>query len=206
MSDANAGGANTAGGTAGPSLGASTGASPASKPAGTGLLFLREEEMRLAQDLLFFAMRDLGNAADQALANTGLGRAHHRALHFIAAQPGLTVGDLLAILGITKQSLARVLSALMQQGLVRQVQGRTDRRQRHLHLTDAGLALEQTLFECQRARLIAAYRDAGGPAVEGFKRVLRGIMGAPARGFVDTARKTAATPGFTQAAPPGTRR
>jgi DNA-binding MarR family transcriptional regulator len=162
------------------------------KPApGQGLLFLREEEMRLAQDMLFFAMRDLGDAADAVLADSGLGRAHHRALHFIAARPGLTVGDLLGILGITKQSLARVLSALIEAGLVRQNEGRHDRRQRNLHLTEAGIALEAKLFEAQRARLLAAYRDAGGGAVDGFKRVLRGIMGNPARGFVDEARKPA---------------
>lgn len=171
---------------------------PEAKPpaAGAGLLFLREEEMRLAQDLLFFAMRDLGAAADQALASSGLGRAHHRALHFIAAQPGLTVGDLLALLGITKQSLSRVLTALVAQGLVRQAEGRNDRRQRQLFLTEAGAALEQSLFDCQRARLNAAYREAGGAAVEGFKRVLRGIMGAPARGFVDQARKSTSAAGF----------
>ncbi len=169
---------------------------------GTGLLFLREQEMRLAQDLLFFAMRDLGDAADPVLAAAGLGRAHHRALHFIGARPGLTVGDLLAILGITKQSLARVLSALIGQGLVRQTAGRNDRRQRNLYLTDAGAAMERTLFERQRDRLMAAYRDAGGPAVEGFRRVLRGIMGNAARGFVDETRPTRPD----AASPPSVRR
>ena len=52
------------------------------------LLFLREEEMRAAQDLLFFAYRDFTNAADVILAELGLGRAHHRALHFIGRNPG----------------------------------------------------------------------------------------------------------------------
>jgi len=149
------------------------------------LLFLREEQLRLAQDLLFFAYRDFTAAADKVLEERGLGRAHHRALHFIGRNPGLPVGELLSVLRITKQSLARVLSALVEQGLVTQVAGPNDRRQRLLHLTEAGRALERKLFEAQRARLVAAFRETGGPAVEGFRRVLRAIAGPEARSYLD---------------------
>jgi DNA-binding MarR family transcriptional regulator len=151
----------------------------------SSLLFLREEQMRLAQDMLFLAWRDFAGSTDAVLAGAGLGRAHHRALHFIGRNPGMTVGDLLAILHITKQSLARVLASLIERGLVQQAAGRGDRRQRLLTLTDAGIRLERALFECQREILVAAYRDAGGPAVEGFRRVLRGIMGRSARNYID---------------------
>src|SRR5580692_4685460 len=99
------------------------------------------DEIRLAQDLLFFAYRDFTNAADVILEELGLGRAHHRALHFIGRNPGLPVSELIAILRITKQSLARVLTELMEQGLVAQTQGRADRRQRLLTLTPDGQAL-----------------------------------------------------------------
>src|ERR1039458_768592 len=78
--------------------------------------FLHEEDMRLAQDLLFFAYRDFTNAADVILEELGFGRAHHRALHFVGRSPGITVSDLLAILRITKQSLSRVLSVVLEQG------------------------------------------------------------------------------------------
>ena len=154
-------------------------------PAGSGLLFLREEEMRAAQDLLFFAYRDFTNAADVILDELGLGRAHHRALHFIGCNPGITVGDLLGLLRITKQSLARVLTTLVEQGFVAQAQGRADRRQRLLTLTPAGQALERRLFERQRERLLTAYREAGASAVEGFRRVMRGIMDEQARAYLD---------------------
>jgi DNA-binding MarR family transcriptional regulator len=153
--------------------------------AGASLLFLREEQIRQAQDMLFLAWRDFAAAADPLLARHGLGRAHHRALHFIGRSPGLTVTDLLAVLCITKQSLARVLATLVAKGLVTQIAGREDRRQRRLHLTETGTALERSLFDCQRERLLAAYREAGGPAVEGFRRVLRGIMTRAARHTLD---------------------
>lgn len=153
--------------------------------AGAGLLFLREEEIRLAQDLLFFAYRDFTNAADVILEELGLGRAHHRALHFIGRNPGISVSELLAILRITKQSLARVLSTLVEQSLVAQSPGSADRRQRLLTLTQKGEALERRLFDRQRERLSAAYRDAGGAAVDGFRRVMRAIMDESARAYLD---------------------
>jgi DNA-binding MarR family transcriptional regulator len=152
---------------------------------GASLLFLREDEIRMAQDILFFALRDLNAAADGILLELNFGRAHHRCLHWIARKPGLKVGELLGILGITKQSLTRVLGPLIRQGYVAQVPGQHDRRQRLLSLTEKGAALERKLFEVQRERLSTAYREAGGPAVEGFKRVLRGMMLAPGRAYVD---------------------
>jgi DNA-binding MarR family transcriptional regulator len=152
---------------------------------GAGLLFLREDEIRTAQDMLFFALRDLNAAPDELLGELNFGRAHHRCLHWIARKPGLKVGELLMILGITKQSLTRVLGPLILEGYVAQVPGQQDRRQRLLTLTEKGAALERKLFESQRERLGAAFREGGGPAVDGFKRVLRGIMQQQGRDYID---------------------
>lgn len=150
-------------------------------PAGRNLLFLREEELRLAQDLLFFGYRDFTAGADAILADLGMGRAHHRVLHFVGRRPGITVGELLGILAITKQSLGRVLTPLVAEGYVVQSPGRADRRQRLLSLTPKGQALERRLYERQRETVMAAYREAGPAAVEGFRRVMRGLMGPQAR-------------------------
>jgi len=153
--------------------------------AGRSLLFLREEELRLAQDLLFFGYRDFTAGADAILAELGMGRAHHRVLHFVGRRPGITVGELLGILAITKQSLGRVLTPLIGEGFVVQASGRADRRQRLLSLTPKGATLERRLFERQRDTVVRAYREAGPAAVEGFRRVMRGLMGAEARGQLD---------------------
>jgi len=152
---------------------------------GAGLLFLREEEFRAAQDMLFFALRDLTTAPDDFLADLGFGRAHHRCLHWIGRRPGMKVGELLDILAITKQSLARVLGPLIRQGYVVQVKGQNDPRQRLLSLSEKGVALERKLFEIQRERLAAAYREAGGPAVEGFRRVVRAMTKEQGRKYLD---------------------
>lgn len=157
-------------------------AAPAAAPgAARSLLFLREEELRLAQDLLYFGYRDFTAGADRILDQLGMGRAHHRVLHFVGRAPGMKVGELLAILDITKQSLGRVLQPMIDEGYVRQAQGHADRRQRLLTLTEKGEALERRLFEAQRAWVLRAYREAGPEAVEGFRRVMRGLMGEAAR-------------------------
>ncbi len=145
----------------------------------------RNAEMREAQDLLFFAYRDFTNAADEVLAGLGLGRAHHRALHFIGRDPGISVSGLLGILRITKQSLARVLSDLLERGYVAQAPAQGDRRQRLLRLTEAGAALEARLFAAQCARLAPAYAAAGPEAVAGFRAVMRAIMDSAARDYID---------------------
>jgi DNA-binding MarR family transcriptional regulator len=150
-----------------------------------GLLFLREEEFRIAQDTMFFAFRDLSEASDAMLAELGMGRAHHRCLHWIGRKPELKVGELLEILAITKQSLARVLGPLIRQGYVAQAKGQKDRRQRLLTLTEKGATLERRLFEVQRERLATAYREAGGQAVDGFRRVMRGMTKEQGRRCLD---------------------
>jgi DNA-binding MarR family transcriptional regulator len=102
------------------------------------------------------------------------------------------VGELLGILGITKQSLGRVLTPLVEDGYVAQAHGRTDRRQRLLTLAERGAALERRLYERQREAIIRAYREAGPEAVEGFRRVMRGLMGPEARAALDRVERGAA--------------
>ena len=145
------------------------------KPIGKAL-FLREEELRRGIELMFFAYRDFTGEADSILAERNMGRAHHRAIYFIGRHPGITVSDLLGILNITKQSLSRVLSGLMKNEFVLQKTGATDRRQRLLYLTETGVELETRLTALQARRFAAAYREAGADAVDGFQRVLLGLM------------------------------
>ncbi len=112
-------------------------------------------------ELLFFAYRDFTADADEILAELGFGRAHHRALHFICRHPGIRVADLLEILKITKQSLARVLKDLRDRGFIAQLRGKTDRRERLLYPRDEGRALIRRLAGRQSKRINAALKAAG---------------------------------------------
>lgn len=136
----------------------------------------REEAVRQGIELLFFAYRDFTAEPDAILEQHGFGRAHHRVVHFVGRNPHITVGELLGILRITKQSLNRVLGQLVRRGFVIQHRGAQDRRQRLLELTETGRELERRLSEPQRARVGAAYRKAGAQAVEGFRKVLLAII------------------------------
>ena len=139
-------------------------------------LFLREEELRRGIELLYFAYRDFTQDPDEILREYGFGRAHHRVIHVVGRNPGVPVAGLLKLLRITKQSLSRVLSQLIDEGYVRQEQGQRDRRQRLLYLTDKGEALERALFLPLRNRMARAYRAAGAEAVAGFWEVLLHIV------------------------------
>ncbi|MEL6585698.1 MAG: MarR family transcriptional regulator [Pseudomonadota bacterium] len=154
------------------------------------MLFLTDEQLRRAIEAMFFAYRGFTADPDRILAGQGYGRAHHRAIHFIQRTPGTTVNNLLTILGVTKQSLNRVLRALVEDGLVESRVGARDRRERHLFLTDNGRQLEAELSTAQRARMRAAFREAGPDAVAGFRQVLEHMMDPELRRHYAATRDT----------------
>jgi len=157
---------------------------PAASP-----LFLREHEVRRGVELLFFGYTRLTRSIDEGLAEYGLGRAHHRALYFIARQPDLTISALLKILAITKQSLGRVLTDLAERGLLETRAGLVDRRQKLLRLTTAGAEFEAQLFDALRSNLALAYGAAGQESVTGFWRVLEGLIPPADRAMVAALQK-----------------
>jgi DNA-binding MarR family transcriptional regulator len=136
-----------------------------------------DDEVQQAIELLFFAYRDFVADPDKVLARyespgASLGRAHHRVIHFVGRNPGMTVAELLSILQITKQSLARVLRQLIDEGFVVQKRGREDARQRLLYLTPKGAAFETALSDPQRARFRRAFEAAGPEAARAFRHLL----------------------------------
>ena len=153
----------------------------ASAYSGENLLFLTDEQLRQGIEAMFFAYRGFTADPDRILTELAYGRAHHRAIHFINRAPGTTVNNLLALLGVTKQSLNRVLRTLISDGLVESRVGSADKRERHLYLTDEGRDLEGRLSNAQRERMRDAYRKTGPDAVAGFRQVLEAMMDADMR-------------------------
>lgn len=136
-------------------------------------------------ELLFFAYRDFTSDPDVILADYGFGRAHHRVLHFVNRRPGMTVAELLDVLRITKQSLARVLKQLVDTGYIIQVQGPRDRRQRELYPTDKGRALSLALAVPQSRRIRAALEEAGPVDRAAIERFLRAMIDPELRAQAD---------------------
>lgn len=139
------------------------------------------EQLITYVELLFFAYRDFTGEADAILAEFGFGRAHHRVLHFVNRRPGLRVADLLDILKITKQSLARVLKQLVDEGYILQEAGSADRRERLLHPTAKGRELANKLAALQMARVADALAEAGPDAGTVTRRFLASMIAEPER-------------------------
>lgn len=139
-----------------------------------------------AIELLFFAYRDFISDPDEILIEYGFGRAHHRVVHFVGRNPGITVAELLDILRITKQSLARVLKQLIERGFIEQETGKQDRRQRMLFLTATGRELAQRLAAPQRARVARALENAGPGADIAWRTVLLSLVNEEDRPEVES--------------------
>ena len=137
---------------------------------------LTEEQIfHKSTELLYFAYRDFISWPDEMLQNYGFGRAHHRILYFVSRRPGMTVAELLKLLSITKQSLSRVLSSLIEKDYIIQEIGEIDRRQRLLYLSDKGKKLLNEVSVSQKASILKASQDVGEEAVEGFWKMLSAL-------------------------------
>jgi DNA-binding MarR family transcriptional regulator len=138
---------------------------------------LNARELDQAQGLLFFAFRNLTAEPDRVLAERGLSRVHHRILYFVRRNPGLGPGDLLRILRVSKQALARPLRELTGQGLLRGEAVPENRRRKRLALTPTGLRFERRISELQRRRFAEAFAAAGPTAAASWREVMS-LLGA----------------------------
>jgi DNA-binding MarR family transcriptional regulator len=136
-------------------------------------------------ELFFFAYRDFTGDADALLVKYKFGRAHHRVLHFANRTPGLTVAELLDILKITKQSLARVLKELIDTGHIYQVHGAKDRRQRELHLSQKGRDLTASLTRLQSKRIASALDEIGWENTDIIGDFLKAMVDQDMRGQIN---------------------
>ncbi len=149
---------------------------PAPEPVGPeARLYLKEDELDRAVELVFAATRNFWRAAEGPLEARGLGPAHYRALAAIRRDEGLPVSALREHLAVTKQSLARVLSELEREALIERLPGPADRRQRLLHLTAAGRTAERDASAALRDRLAHVFRMAGADAVAGARLVMAAL-------------------------------
>ncbi|MBL8560327.1 MAG: MarR family transcriptional regulator [Hyphomonadaceae bacterium] len=152
-----------------------TPARPAEPVGLEGRLYLREDELDRAAELVFRAARTFWRAAEGPLAEQDLGPAHYRALAAIRREEGLAVKTLQARLGVRKQSLQRVLNELEVAGMLARQPGVRDKRERLVTLTDAGREAERAASAALRERLGQVFRLTGAEAVAGARVVLAAL-------------------------------
>lgn len=142
-------------------------------------------------ELFYFAYRDFTGDPDTILEQYGFGRAHHRVLHFVHRNPGLKVAELLDILKITKQSLARVLKQLVDEGFIIQRAGDEDRRERRLYVSAKGARLTDKLTQIQVKRLENAMQEVGPGAQRLARQFLFAMIADKDRPYVEALLKDA---------------
>ena len=85
-------------------------------------------------------------------------------------------GNVLASINPDAETRIMLAGHMDEIGFIVQHTGKSDRRQRLLQLTPAGVELERELSSNQRQRVERAYGEAGIHAVEGFRKVMLGII------------------------------
>ena len=132
----------------------------------------RQEALRSAIELLYFAYRGFTDRPDRILERRGLGRVHHRILYFIGRNPDVSVRGLLDLLAVSKQALNAPLRQLIEMKLVSAVPASQDRRVKILRLTEDGVRLEGELTGAQMTHLQSAFERAGAANERGWRKVM----------------------------------
>lgn len=135
----------------------------------------REQALREAIELFYFAYRSFTAEPDHILTEHGLGRVHHRILYFVARHPDVAVTALLDTLAVSKQALNAPLRKLLDGRLVSIRTDDLDRRFRRLRLTDSGRKLEAQLTGTQMRHLEAVFTRSGSKNEQAWKSIMRAM-------------------------------
>jgi DNA-binding MarR family transcriptional regulator len=135
----------------------------------------RRTELLGAIEAFFFAYREFTAPPDRILEQRGLGRVHHRILYFVGRNPGITVNELLATLGVTKQALNPPLRRLVDEGLILSAPSTHDRRYKRLELSATGSVLEAELSDTQLRMLQQTFGELGPETERSWRRVMDAI-------------------------------
>jgi len=135
----------------------------------------REAQLRDAIENFYFAYRAFTARPDRILEQRGLGRVHHRILYFVGRQSGLSVNELLATLGVSKQALNAPLRQLIEMKLVTTSTASHDKRVKQLSLTDAGKKLETQLTQTQMKHLNDVFDEHGTKAERAWLAMMKAM-------------------------------
>ena len=140
------------------------------------LLYLKDEQIKDFIQLLFYAYRETASDPREILAKKFFGPAHLRALNLIESNPGISLGELIFKLKVTKQSLNRVLRDLIKSKMVKQIKDKEDTRKKNLFLDKEGKIFFNRIYESQKKRVFNALKNSEPDSVIKFKEVLSKII------------------------------
>jgi len=140
------------------------------------LLYLKDEQIKDFIQLLFYAYRETFADPKEILSKKFFGLAHLRSLNLIERYPGISLGELVFKLKVTKQSLNRVLRDLIKSKMIKQVKNESDTRKKNLFLDKEGKIFFESVYSKQRKRIFNALKNSSSDSVIKFKEVLKRII------------------------------
>lgn len=140
------------------------------------LLYLKDEQIKDFIQLLFYAYRETFADPKHILSKKFFGPAHLRSLNLIERHPGISLGELMFKLKVTKQSLNRVLRDLIKSKMVKQIKDNDDTRRKKLFLDKEGKVFFEAAYNTQKKRIFNALKNSNADSVIKFKEVLKKII------------------------------
>ena len=145
------------------------------------LLYLKDEHIKEFIEKLFLSYRDTFSDSKTVLNKYSLGIAHNKVLHILSIHKGITIGELLNKLKITKQSLNRVLRDLINLNLIIFKKDSKDTRVKHVFLNDKGEKVFNEIFSIQKKRIYNALLSSSAKEVVDFNNVLKKLINSDER-------------------------
>jgi len=140
------------------------------------LLYLKDEQIKDFIQLLFYAYRETFSDPKQVLEKKFFGPAHLRSLNLIERYPGISLGELIFKLKVTKQSLNRILRDLIKSRMIKQIKNKSDTRKKNLYLDKEGKIFFEQIYNAQKKRIFNALKNSNSDSVIKFKDVLKKII------------------------------
>ena len=140
------------------------------------LLYLKDEQIKDFIQLLFYAYRETFSDPKKVLSKRFFGPAHLRSLNLIERHPGISLGELMFKLKVTKQSLNRVLNDLVEIKAIEFKRDEIDTRVKHVYLTENGKKIFDEIFSAQKKRIYDAFLSSDSNDVISFDKVLKKII------------------------------
>jgi len=125
--------------------------------------------------LMHFAFRGLVVKADAFLAEQGLSRVHHRLLYAVARAEGISIGQLIELLGVTKQALHRPLKFLQDAGYIVAERNADQHRSKNLRLTALGARIEKLASEFEREAMESALQTVSPNEQDAWRKVMTAL-------------------------------
>ena len=140
------------------------------------LLYLKDDHLKEFIEKLFVSYRESFNDAKKTLDKHSLGIAHHKVIHIISINEGITISNLLKKLKITKQSLNRVVKELIKLDIILFKKGEKDTRLKHVYLTKKGMKIFEEIFSAQKKTIYNALLNSTSNEVNNFNNVIKKII------------------------------